>query len=143
MKGACHNNGPALAAAGVPGYFLIGAMDAPYRRDNITAVFEAGRAGGAPWALSTDPFDHRPLVDFALMFEWIDAVLTARLPTTADAPLRPVSEANGWLGARSNGAISTFACYSSSRAGAAWLPTRETALHWQRMAGGTAVVSAC
>ena len=143
MKGACHNTGPAAAAAGVPGHFLIGRMDAPYRRDNITAVFQAGRAGGAPWAISTDPYDHRPLGDFDLMFDWIDAVLTARLPATPGAPLRAITETNGWLGTPSNGAIATYGCYSANRASASWLPTQETALDWQRMAGGTAVVSAC
>lgn len=143
MKGACHNPGPASAAAAVPGYFLIGALDAPYRKDNITAVFEAGRATGAPWAVSIDPFDHRPIADFELMFDWIDAVLAARLPATAGAPLRPVTQTAGWLGDRSTGAISTYACYSSTRSTASWLPSRETALHWQRMAGGTVVVSSC
>ena len=143
MKGACHNPGPALAAADVPGYFLIGALDEPYRRDNITAVFEAGRAAGAPWAVSTDPFQHGPILDFDLMFDWIDAVLTARLPLTPGAPLRPVTEASGWLGSRSSGAISTYACYTSTRASASWLPTQQTALNWQQMARGTAVVSAC
>jgi hypothetical protein len=143
MKGACHNTGPAAAAAGVPGYFLIGALDEAYRRDNITAVFEAGRAAGAPWAISIDPFDHRPILDFDLMFGWIDAVLTARLPATAGAPLRTLTEASGWLGARSSGAISTYSCYGSTRSSASWLPTRETALNWQRMAGGSVVVSDC
>src|SRR5688572_20408083 len=61
MKGACHNTGPAAAAAGVPGHFLIGALDAPYRRENITAVFEAGRAAEAPWAVSVDAFHHGPI----------------------------------------------------------------------------------
>jgi pimeloyl-ACP methyl ester carboxylesterase len=143
MKGACHNAGPALAAADVPGYFLIGALDEPYRRDNITAVFEAGRAAGAPWAVSIDPFHHGPILDFDLMFGWIDAVVTARLPLTLGAPLRAVTEANGWLGSRSSGAISTYTCYGSTRSSASWLPTQETALDWQRMAGGTVVVSAC
>src|SRR5687768_477159 len=112
-------------------------------RDNITAVFEAGRAAGAPWAVSIDPFDHRPIVDFDLMFDWIDAVLTARLPLTAGAPLRAMTETAGWLGNRSTGAISTYACYGSTRSSASWLPSRETALSWQRMAGGSVVVSAC
>jgi pimeloyl-ACP methyl ester carboxylesterase len=143
MKGACHTTGPSSAAAGVPGYFLIGALDEPYRRDNITAVFEAGRAAGAPWAVSIDPFHHGPILDFDLMFGWIDAVLAARLPLTPGAPLRAVTEANGWLGSRSSGAISTYACYGSTRSSASWLPTRETALNWQRMAGGTVVTSAC
>ncbi|HEU4561763.1 MAG TPA: carboxypeptidase-like regulatory domain-containing protein [Longimicrobium sp.] len=143
MKGACHNPGPASAAGDVPGYFLIGGLDEPYRRDNITAVFEAGRAAGAPWAVSTDAFDHRPIMDFDLMFDWIDEVLTARLPVAPGGPLRPVTATAGWLGNRSTGAISTYACYGSARSSASWLPSQATALHWQRMAGGTVVVSSC
>lgn len=143
MKGGCHSPAPAQAAADVPGYFLIGALDEPHRRDNITAVFQAGRAVGAPWALSTDPFQHGPILDFDLMFGWIDAVLAARLPATAGAPLRAMTETAGWLGNRSSGAISTYGCYGSTRSSASWLPSRETALKWQRMAGGTVVTSAC
>jgi len=143
MKGGCHSPAPAQAAAGVPGYFLIGALDEPHRRDNITAVFQAGRAAGAPWALSTDAFGHGPILDFDLMFGWIDAVLAARLPATAGAPLRAMTETAGWLGDRSTGAVATYACYASTRSSASWLPSRETALGWQRMAGGTAVVGAC
>jgi pimeloyl-ACP methyl ester carboxylesterase len=79
IKGGCHSPGPAAAAAGVPGYFLIGALDEQYRRENITAVFEAGRAAGAPWVLSIDPFHHGPMVDFDRMFNWIDGVLAAHV----------------------------------------------------------------
>jgi pimeloyl-ACP methyl ester carboxylesterase len=143
MKGGCHNPGPAGAAATVPGFFLIGRMDEPHRTANITPVFEAGRAAGAPWSLSIDAFGHGPIVDLDLMFGWIDAVLAARLPATAGAPLRAMTETAGWLGDRSTGAISTYACYGSTRSSASWLPSRETALGWQRMAGGTVVVSAC
>ena len=143
MKGGCHNPGPAGAAAAVPGFFLIGALDEPHRTANITPVFEAGRAAGAPWSLSTDAFGHGPIVDFDLMFGWIDAVLAARLPATAGAPLRAMAETAGWLGDRSTGAVSTYACYGSTRSSASWLPSRETALGWQRMAGGNVVVSAC
>jgi pimeloyl-ACP methyl ester carboxylesterase len=143
MKGGCHNPGPAGAATTVPGFFLIGRMDEPHRTANITPVFEAGRAAGAPWSLSTDAFGHGPIVDLALMFAWIDAVLTARLPATTGAPLRAMTETVGWLGNRSTGAISPYACYGSTRSSASWLPSRETALGWQRMAGGTVVVSAC
>ena len=143
MKGACHNTGDPAAAAAVPGYFLIGDADAPYRRENITAVFEAGRAAGAPWAISIDDFGHGPIVDLDLMFDWIDGVLAARLPLTAGAPLRAMPETDGWLGDRSNGLISTYECYGSARASASWLPSEPTALNWQRMARGTVVVSDC
>ncbi len=143
MKGGCHSPGPAAAAAGVPGHFLIGQVDAPHRRENITAVFEAGRAAEAPWAVSIDPFQHGPIVDFDLLFDWIDAVLAARLPLTPGAPLRAVTVTDGWLGDRSSGAISPYACFSSTRSSASWLPSEETALDWQRMAGGTVVVEGC
>ena len=109
----------------------------------MTAVFEAGRAAGAPWAISIDPFHHGPILDFDLMFDWIDAVLAARLPLTPGGPLRAITETDGWLGDRSSGAISTWACYGSTRSGASWLPSQETALDWQRMAGGTVVTSGC
>ena len=143
MKGGCHAAGPAAAAATVPGFFLIGRVDEPHRTANITPVFEAGRAAGGSWSLSIDAFGHGPIADIALMFDWIDAVLTARLPATAGAPLREVSETVGWLGNRSTGAISTYACYGSTRSSASWLPSREAALGWQRMAGGSVVVGAC
>ena len=143
MKGGCHSPAPPAAAADVPGHFLIGKVDEQYRRENITAVFEGGRAAGAPWAVSIDPFQHGPIVDFDLMFDWIDAVLSARLPPAAGAPLRSITVTDGWLGDRSSGAISTYACFGATRASASWLPSKETALDWLRMAGGTAVIGAC
>lgn len=139
MKGGCHSPAPAAAAAGVPGHFLIGALDEQYRRQNITSAFEAGRAGGAPWAISIDAFHHGPLLDFDLMFDWIDAVLAARLPLTPGAPLRAVTLAEGWLGDRTSGAIAPYNCFGAGAATASWLPNQPTALDWQRMAGGTAV----
>ena len=143
MKGGCHSPAPAATAASVPGYFLIGNLDEQYRRENITGVFEAGRAAGAPWAISIDPLHHNPIMDFDLLFAWIDAVLTARLPATAGAPLRSVTENVGWLGNRSSGAIAPFACYDATRSSASWLPSQTAALNWQRMAGGTSVVTGC
>ena len=139
MKGGCHSPAPAAAAAGVPGHFLIGNVDEQYRRQNITAVFEAGRASGAPWAVSIDPFGHGPILDFDLMFDWIDAVLSARLPLSSSGPLRTIAITDGWLGDRSNGAIASYSCFSANRSSASWLPSEETARDWQRMAKGTAV----
>ena len=142
MKGGCHSPAPAAAAAGVPGHFLIGNVDEQYRRENITGVFEAGRAEGAPWAVSIDPFQHGPVLDLDLMFDWIDAVLAARLPPSPGAPLRAIAVTDGWLGDRSNGAISPYGCFSANHSTASWLPSEETARDWQRMAKGT-VVGGC
>lgn len=143
MKGGCHTPAPAASAATVPGFFLIGRLDAPHRSENITGVFEGGRAAGAPWSVSIDAFGHDPIADLDLMFDWMDAVLTARLPATAGAPLRAIPEAAGWLGNRWTGEVSTYACYTSARSSASWLPSEKAALHWQRMAEGSVVVSSC
>lgn len=143
MKGGCHNPGAPGVATAVPGFFLIGRLDQPHRMANITPVFEAGRSIGAPWSLSTDAFGHGPIVDFDLLFDWIEAILEARLPATTGAPLRAVTEAAGWLGNRSTGAVAPYACYAATRSSASWLPSREVALGWQRMAGGSGIVSAC
>lgn len=128
MKGACHNLGPAQGAGSVPGYFLIGNLDELYRRENITAVFEAGRAGGAPWAVSIDPYQHGPFVDLNLMFDWMEAVLAARIPDTPGGALKATTESAGWLGNRSTGAIASWPCYNSVRSSASWLPSQKTAV---------------
>ena len=92
---------------------------------------------------SIDPFQHRPILDPDLMFDWIDAVLATRLPPAPGAPRRAIAVTDGWLGDRSNGAISPYGCFGASRSSASWLPSRETARDWQRMAGGTVVAGGC
>ena len=143
MKGACHTTGDPAAATSVPGYFLIGGTDAPERKANLTAVFDAGRAASAPWAVSVDASGHDPIADLGLMFDWINAVLAGRLPATAGAPLRAMPQSAGWLANQSSRVISTYACYSGAHSGASWLPSLQTALKWQGMAGGTGVTASC
>ena len=143
MKGGCHSPAPAAAAAGVPGHFLIGALDEQYRSQNITGVFENGRVAASPWAISIDPYQHGPILDLDLMFDWIEAVLAARLPLTPGGPLRAMTVTDGWLGDRSTGAIAPYGCYSADRSKASWLPSKETALDWQRMAKGTVALEGC
>jgi len=93
--------------------------------------------------VSIDAFGHNPIADFDLMFGWMEAVLAARLPAVAGAPLRAVTESFSWLGDRSTGAIAPYGCYGSDRSTASWLPGQTPALAWQRMAGGTVVVGVC
>jgi hypothetical protein len=143
MKGGCHNPGPAGAATTVPGFFLIGQFDLPHRTANITPVFEGGRAADAPWSLSTDAFEHGPILDFELMFDWMDAVLAMRLTESAGAPLRATSLTAGWLGDRSTGGVYPYGCYGADRSRASWLPSRKAAVGWQRMAGGNVMVDGC
>ena len=135
MKGGCHNPGPAAAAAGVPGYFLIGALDEPHRRANITAVFEAGRAAGR----ALGAFD-RPLPS------WTDRRLRSHVrldrrgpcgtPSADSRCAAPCDHGNGWLARRPIERRDLDVCVLQlRRSSASWLPSEETALvgsGWRR-----------
>lgn len=139
QKGQCHDLGDAGLARRVPGYLFIGSEDAPNRALNITDVFEENRTQGALWALTIEQgAGHTPIDDQTLLFNWMDAVLEARLPETPPpgeaVVLRPIDEATGWLGNRSSFEIADYAGYDADRLQASWLPSMQTALDWQAFA---------
>ena len=70
-----------------------------------------------------------------------------RVSTRASAPAFPLALAASILvaacGESDPSAPARTATLSGVVSAASWLPTQKTALSWQRMAGGTVVVSAC
>src|SRR5688500_20144972 len=100
-----HITAPQSVSTGSHVHCLIGSLDEAYRRVNIMTTYHGGRAADSPWAVSTDPFGHGPIVDFDLLFDWIDAVLAARLPPAQGEPLRGITVTEGWIGELSHGAI--------------------------------------
>ncbi len=101
-KGACHSTQDAGLARLVPGYLFIGELDGPNSGPQITRLFEDNRSQGALWALAVEPGSgHVPVKDQTLLFNWMDAVLKARLPETvtpgSPVILRPLDETAGWL----------------------------------------------
>jgi hypothetical protein len=54
LKGGQHDVTAIHNAAGVPGLFFAGELDAPFRIANIEEVFSKGRTLGAPWCLAID-----------------------------------------------------------------------------------------
>jgi hypothetical protein len=53
-----------------------------------------------------------------------------RMKRASSCPSRPRPSRRKvyWLGDRSSGAVSTYACFRSTRSSASWLPSEETAL---------------
>lgn len=150
-KGGCHVGGVSPAST-VPAYLFIGEEDpvSPTAIFTITELFLENRAAGAPWALAIElgaghwfPRDNR------LHINWFDAVLTRRLPPVTmpgtPAALRPIDEVSGWLGNRTSFTIAGYACYTSTKQQASWLPSEQSARDWQNMAsaGSVTAVASC
>lgn len=131
QKGGCHDIRDGGAAKQVPGFLNIGGADTQARCLNITAMFDSNRPAGALWALAVEPgAGHVPIRDLDVLFGWMEAVLTLRLPAAAGGGLRPIAEDSGWLGNRETAAVASFEDYDQERSQASWLPSAETAQDW-------------
>ena len=135
MKGGCHPVSSQPLARLVPGYLFIGEDDTSARRENLTTAFEVNRSSGALWALAVEQgAGHTVIGDIGLMFQWMGAVASLRLPesVTPGQPvvLRTIDEAEGWLGNRVTFETCAFDCYVGDPDNAAWLPSSETATRW-------------
>lgn len=142
----------AAPAIGVPGYFIFGEVDVvlPAAAAQMTALFQQHRSSGAVWALAVEPgAGHDLVADHDLLFNWMEEVLTRRLPATSPpgtpVQLRVLDPASGWLGNRTTRAIAADACYSGDKLAASWLPSEQTARNWQAMVSSRSVttVTAC
>ena len=75
LKGGRHDFSAVPGAAGVPGLFVAGEMDASFRLANITDVFSNGRTLGAPWCLAVDPHGgHSPDSCGPLVLSYLQAL---------------------------------------------------------------------
>jgi hypothetical protein len=142
MKGGCHPVTSQPLARPVPGYLFIGEDDTFARIENLTTAFEVNRSSGALWALAVEPgTGHTFPMNLGLMFQWMAAVVSLRLPesVTPGEPvvLRTIDEEGGWLGNRETFAICGFDCYGGDPGDAAWLPSAETATQWATFVSAT------
>lgn len=138
MKGGCHDQVVDESGRSTPAYLFIGELDTESRADNLTNLFEPNRAEGAPWALAIEPgTGHEPVADNTLLINWMDAVISRRLPETVTPDIQPtlppVDETSGWVGNRTTFSISEYACYEGDPLQASWLPDEQTARDWQAM----------
>jgi hypothetical protein len=134
QKGGCHDIRDGGAAKQVPGFLSIGGADTQTRCLNITAMFDSNRPAGALWALAVEPGKgHVPIEDLDVLFGWLEAVLSRRLPAATGGPLRPIAEDSGWLGNRETAAVAPFSEYEQDKSQASWLPSAETAQDWSAL----------
>jgi hypothetical protein len=133
----------------VPVYILVGEFENP---PVPTALFEEHRAEGAVWAIAVQKGKGHEAPgpdDDPWIIEWLDAVLTYRLPggdaSGTAATLRPIPVASGWLGDRFSLAIARHDCYAGDALAASWLPSERSARQWQSIvsAGGVSAVLDC
>jgi hypothetical protein len=136
----------------VPAYFIMSTNDPVLnnRGEQITKLFETQRARGAPWALLLDPAPgHQEIANYDLLFNWMQEVVTRRLPATpapgAPVALRTIGDPSGWLGERTSFSIADYPCYVGDKLAASWLPSQQTARDWQAMVstGSTQTVIGC
>jgi pimeloyl-ACP methyl ester carboxylesterase len=135
---------PALGAefavvSKIPALLISGGKEAnPLNAPSAQALWNRGRAAGAPWTLAIDP-DARhgegpphPYLNKAnaLMVPWIAAVIRQRLSTDGTATLRPVSNASAWMGNIQTAEVAPFGKLSEPQTNANWFPDEASARGW-------------
>ena len=111
----------------------------------VEVFFNAMRAKGALIAVAVDPLtSHECGNQRYLAIPWLDACLTARLPSKAGAPLKPMPASAAWL-APLNEAGTEFAApvpegkFTGRKATSVWLPNKAIAEAWAQYVKDTAV----
>ena len=101
-------------------------------RDLAKDVFYRYRRAGAFWALALEiETGHESGNTRLIAIPYLDAILNMRL-TKSQGTLRPVNEAQGWLGDPATHDIAPMNQYPGKPFEAAWLPNEGTARKWQQ-----------
>lgn len=107
------------------------------------AFFNAVRGAGGLAGVAVDPLSsHECGNQRYLAIPWLDACLDARLPQTADAPLRNIPADEAWLVPVLAGEAVPAAKYADDPQKATWLPNEAAAKAWTQYVKDTAVTDA-
>ncbi len=102
--------------------------------------FTAVRAKGGLVGVAVDPLTaHECGNQRYLSIPWIDACLTARLPSAAGAALRPMPAQDAHFATLSGTEAVPAAEFTGDRSKAIWLPNADIAAKWQHYVKDTAV----
>jgi hypothetical protein len=127
------------AALRVPVMCNLGTKEGVTVKDkNFAAVWPANevffnevRGKGGLVGVAVDPLSSHDCGNQRyLAIPWLDACLTARLPTTAGDPLRGMPADRAWLALPLGGAAGPAAKYTGEPLKAAWLPNAGIAKAW-------------
>ena len=120
----------------VPTYMVQAEFDAFVNNAVTTAAFEGNRGAGALWARAMErgvPHHSLSAVQRQVTIDWMSTILSLRLPARRSHPLRRIAETRGWLGNSVTGEAARWADYRGDPAVASWLPSRSTAMDWERL----------
>lgn len=126
-----------LATRRIPALFFTGEKDLDFRVNTVNGIFAVNRRGGAQWALTQEPgIGHavgRSKELGAMLFE---DVLDARLPETPGGALRPLADADGFIGDLSAKTFAPAGAGPAPNHTTAWLPTERLAKAWVAVISG-------
>lgn len=104
------------------------------------AFFTALRAQGGLVGVAVDPLtSHECGNQRYLAIPWLDACLSARLPPTPGAPLRPMPAGAAWLAELLHPEALPAAQFAGDRQKSVWLPNAAIARAWMHYVKDTAV----
>jgi pimeloyl-ACP methyl ester carboxylesterase len=104
------------------------------------AFFKAVRSQGGLIGIAIDPLTaHECGNQRYLAIRWLDACLTARLPSTHGEPLRPMSEESAWLAEILNDVIMSAKQSPDNPLSLSWLPNESIAKAWQQYVNDTKI----
>lgn len=107
----------------------------------VESYFATMRAMGALVSVSVDPLtSHECGNQRYLAIPWLDVCLSARLPTKAGEPLRPMPTDDVWLTTLDGTVAVPSAAFTGDRATSVWLPNQATAKAWMQYVKDTAIV---
>lgn len=104
------------------------------------AFFSEVRGKGGLVGVAVDPLtSHECGNQRYLAIPWLDACLSARLPRSAGASLKPMDTEKAWLGPMLGGDAHAAAKFSGEPLKAAWLPNEAIAKAWMQYVKDTQV----
>lgn len=102
--------------------------------------FSAMRSRGALIGIAVDPLTaHECGNQRYLAIPWLDACLSARLPESSAAPLKPMPTDSAWLAPFEGTRAVSAASFSGDKARSLWLPNEAIAKQWMHYIKDTAI----
>lgn len=118
------------AARAVPGVFLTGEVDNPYRSNIVKGIFSINRRFGAKWMYAEEPgVGHQFSKSEAFALKYFDQIIPLRLPNNIGAPLLPLST-EGFIGEVDSQKVSVFQKGTRYKGVTVWLPNKAIADLW-------------
>lgn len=123
------------AARGVPGLFIIGENDEPWRAAAITNLFERERRANAAWAVAWEAGAGHEVGRSAELARAFLREAGALRGDLKNGPRR-LATGQGWIGSRSTYAEAPWPRTPTERVRTVWLPGPDSARLWRQLGEG-------